>query len=185
MSGNTMLMRSMESSKVAPKHKPTKSNWVLRIFKSENELSRHMLHICVYAYVNVCVCVCERAHARVSVCVLIIRVHIHAPVQVQTHMYTHMFMHACSHRLYIYTHMYTSGYRILPCLRWLERRRRFQRLPFRSFRRYCAAIFLALVCVPVCVWPGHLLDASSTLMGYLDTPRALSIYLCICMNVYA
>jgi len=58
MSGNTMLMRSMESSKVAPKHKPTKSNWVLRMFKSENELSRHMLPRYVYAYVNMCVCTC-------------------------------------------------------------------------------------------------------------------------------
>jgi len=55
MSGNNMLMRSMQSSKVAPKHKPTKSNWVLRMFKSETELSRHMLPIYVYAYVNMCV----------------------------------------------------------------------------------------------------------------------------------
>jgi hypothetical protein len=64
MSGNTMLMRSMQSSKVAPKHKPTKSNWVLRMFKSETELSRHMLPIYVYAYVNMCVCVCVCARAR-------------------------------------------------------------------------------------------------------------------------
>jgi len=38
--GNTMIMRSMESRKFAPKHTPTKSNWALRVFKSDKPLRR-------------------------------------------------------------------------------------------------------------------------------------------------
>jgi hypothetical protein len=45
--GNTKLMRSEHSSKVAPKHKPVKSSWALRMFKSDKELRRHarMAHV--------------------------------------------------------------------------------------------------------------------------------------------
>jgi len=39
--GNTMIMRSMDSRRFAPKHTPTKSNWALRMFKS-NKALRHI-----------------------------------------------------------------------------------------------------------------------------------------------
>lgn len=36
---NSKLMRSKDATKVAPKHRPTKSNWFMRIYKSSKELS--------------------------------------------------------------------------------------------------------------------------------------------------
>jgi hypothetical protein len=36
--GNTMILRSEKSAKFAPKHKPMKSNWALRMFKSSKQL---------------------------------------------------------------------------------------------------------------------------------------------------